>query len=240
MAGRIAVTASQKAYEGAWAVLARLFRVPREGPTLPVREGERLDVVHPAPGFLWYLKFWFWLVLVLIDVAILAAWVVITVASPLAGALLAVPALVIAVVPDIFAYVAIHLRYDTTWYVLTERSMRLRRGIWTISEVTITFENVQNVRVRSGPVQRHFGIADVIVETAGGGKRDEHGGGVSNQGVIEGVANAVEIRDLVMSRVRASRTTGLGDEKGPERAGWSASHVAALREIRDEVRGLAT
>jgi uncharacterized membrane protein YdbT with pleckstrin-like domain len=134
--------------------------------------------------------------------------------------------------------VAIHLRYDTTWYVLTERSMRLRRGIWMTSEVTITFENVQNVRVRSGPVQRHFGIADVVVETAGGGKRDEYGRTTLSHGVIEGVANAEEIRDLVMSRVRASRTTGLGDEREPARAGWSSAHVAALREIRDEVAAL--
>ena len=63
--------------------------------------------------------------------------------------------------PDVFAYVGIHLRYDTTWYVLTDRSLRIRRGILTIHETTISFENVQNVEVRQGPLQRYFGIADV-------------------------------------------------------------------------------
>ena len=64
---------------------------------------------------------------------------------------------------------AMHLRYDTTWYVLTNRSLRIRRGIWMIHETTITYENVQNVSVNQGPLQRIFGIADVLVQTAGGG-----------------------------------------------------------------------
>ena len=72
-----------------------------------------------------------------------------------------------AVLPDILAYIAIHLRYDTMWYVMTDRSLRCRRGIWVIFEHTITFENVQNVHVRRGPVQYFFGISTVVVETAG-------------------------------------------------------------------------
>lgn len=66
------------------------------------------------------------------------------------------------ILPDVVAYVAIHLRFDTTWYVMTERSLRIRRGIWVLHETTITFENVQNVVVNQGPVQRFFGIANVV------------------------------------------------------------------------------
>src|SRR5262252_829179 len=77
--------------------------------------------------------------------ALLIAWLAITAASFRIGLLLAPLALAVMVLPDIVAYVAIHLRYDTTWYVLTHRSLRIRRGIWVIHETTITFENVQNV-----------------------------------------------------------------------------------------------
>ena len=42
-------------------------------------------------------------------------------------------------------------------------------------ETTISFENVQNVEVRQGPLQRYFGIADVVVQTAGGGARHSKG-----------------------------------------------------------------
>lgn len=219
-------------YEGLWGVLADLFRVPREAPTLPIRPGEHLEQFHPAPGYLQYLKFWFWVMFVVIDLAILVGWIAILAASPLAGVLLAPVALFLAIAPDVVAYVAIHLRYDTMWYVMSPRSMRLRRGIWIINEVTITFENVQNVRVTSGPVQRWFGIANVVVETAGAGT-DEHGAGISNQGILEGVGDAARIRDLVMARVKASRTSGLGDEAPP--AGFTPEHVEVLREIRDLV-----
>ena len=81
---------------------------------------------------------------------------------PWLGALLALPAAAVAILPDIVAYVAIHLRYDTTWYVIGRRSLRIRRGIWIINETTITFENVQNIHITQGPLQRYFGIADLV------------------------------------------------------------------------------
>src|SRR5262249_10823496 len=155
----------------------------------------------------------FWIGTILIDAMILAAWVAITVASPTWGAILAVPTLALALLPSSVVYIAIHLQYDTTWYVMTGRSLRIRRGIWTIHETTITFENVQNVEVNQGPVQRLFGIADVRVDTAGGGGRaaGHEGQAASNthRGLIEGVSNAHEIRDLVLSRLRRSRSAGL-------------------------------
>ena len=138
------------------------------------RTGSSVESFRPAEGFLKYLKLQFWIVLFLVDVAILGAWLALLIAVPVAGIVLAVPAFAIAVVPDIVAYVAIHLRYDTTWYVVSDRSMRIRRGIWIIQETTITFENVQNVAVSQGPLQRWFGIANLFVETAGGGGSSQH------------------------------------------------------------------
>jgi uncharacterized membrane protein YdbT with pleckstrin-like domain len=162
------------------------------------------------------------------------------------GLLLLIPALILAIVPDIFVYIGLHLRYDTTWYVMTDRSLRIRRGIWSIEEVTITFENVQNISLRQGPLQRHFGIANLMVETAGGSApQGKHGQTMSHRGVIEGIANAKELRDRIMLRLRESKTAGLGDEAhAHEHAGdagtsWTAEHVAALREIRNEARLLA-
>jgi membrane protein YdbS with pleckstrin-like domain len=191
------------------------------------------------------LKFYFWFALVVIDGLILFGWLAITVAWPVAGALLALPALVVAVAPDVIAYVAIHLRYDTTWYVVSNRSMRIRRGIWLLHETTITYENIQNIRVSQGPIQRAFGIADVLVETAGGGSGGKEGAQLTlmHRGLIEGVDNAGEIRDLILSHLRKTRTAGLGDDLSPgEREGgsasWSAEQLAILREIREAARAL--
>jgi membrane protein YdbS with pleckstrin-like domain len=245
MTGR-AEQAAEWMYHGLWRVLVDWFRVPKEPPTLPAREGEYLASFRPAPGFLKYLKFWFWIVLLVVDVVLTAAYIAAAAALVIAGlwwvALLLLPfALFVIIVPDIFAYVAIHLRYDTTWYVMTERSLRIRRGVMVIRETTITFENVQNLKLRQGPVQRHFGIADLVVDTAGSGGAQGHQGkaGVSHRGVIEGIDNAPEVRDRILSRMRQSRTAGLGDEEptaAPSPAAWTAAHLAVLREIREEVR----
>jgi membrane protein YdbS with pleckstrin-like domain len=236
-------------YRGIWAVLVHWFRVPDEPPSLPLRPGESAHSFQPAPGFLRYLKLQFWIVLLLFDGLIAVGWAAVAIASPAWGAVLALPALALAVLPDIVVYLAIHLRYDTTWYVMTERSLRIRRGIWVIHETTITFENVQNIKVTQGPVQRIFGIADVLVETAGGGSgqsSDQHGQqlGMAHHGLIEGIADAPRVRDLILSRLRRTQTTGLGDET--EQAApstspvWRPEQVALLREIRDVARGLAS
>ena len=234
-------------YRGVWGVLSRWFRVPQGPPVLPVQEEERVESFRPAHGFLRYLKLQFWIWLAIIDVAILAVWVGITIANPVIGVFLAIPALIIGVVPDVIAYLAIHLRYDTTWYLMSDRSLRIRRGIWVINETTITFENVQNVSVRQGPVQRWFGIADLLVETAGGGQAQQgaHGGQTStaHQGLVEGVADAQRIRDLILNRLRSSRWAGLGDEQVGSAAtypGWTADHLAVLRDIRDAAGALSS
>jgi membrane protein YdbS with pleckstrin-like domain len=232
-------------YEGVWGILARWFRVPREPPQLPVRPGEVAVSFRPAPGFLRYLKLFFWIALVPFDGLVLLGWLGLTVALPQVGILLLPLALAIAVLPDVAVYVAIHLRYDTTWYVMTERSLRIRRGIWILHETTITFENVQNVAVNQGPIQRLFGIADVLVETAGGGSAQAEAGAKlsGHRGLIEGVANAHQIRDLLMKRLRRSRSAGLGDEPTetmPNPPVGLTQHVAVLGEIRDALAELAS
>jgi len=237
--------AARHVYRGVWAVLARFFKVPQDPPTLLAIGGDEVRSFRPAPGFLAYLKFQFWLLLTAVDGALAVLWLVLLVSQPLVAVLLGPLFLVVMVLPDILAYVALHLRYDTTWYVMSGRSLRIRRGIWIIRETTITFENVQNVEMKQGPLQRYFGISSLVVQTAGGGgAQPQQGQTDTHVGLIEGIADAKEIRDVIMARVRRSRRAGLGDE-GPaeERMGslgasWTAAHVEALRAVRDEVVAL--
>jgi membrane protein YdbS with pleckstrin-like domain len=182
----------------------------------------------------------------LIDGALFVLWIILLFNVPLAAILLLPIFLIVAILPDVLAFVALHLRYDTTWYVMSDRSLRIRRGIWVIRETTITFENVQNVELKQGPLQRHFGFANLIVQTAGGGGAATKEGQTNpHVGLIEGVADAQRIRDVIMTRVRRSRRAGLGDERLDEidsntRApGWSPAHIAVLRAIRDEISALS-
>lgn len=240
---------SQWMYGGVWGVLTRWFRVPQEPPKLPIRPGESVEAFRPDRGFLRYMLFKFWLGLLLSNGILFFGWIGVMASEPTWG-LISSPLLVaLLVVPDVLVYLAIHLRYDATWYVMTDRSLRIRRGIWVIRETTITFENVQNVSVTQGPLQRFLGIANLKVETAGGGQAQQgpHGeqaiGG--HHGLIEGVADPYRIRDMILARLRDSTTAGLGDEESGEHvrrsrsAGWSGEHIAVLREIRDAVDRLA-
>ena len=234
--------AAAKFYEGFWGVLTRWFKVPSNPPSLPVHAGEKMDSFRPALGFLRYLKFKFWVILILIDTVIIVLWIALTIALPLVGILLTPLVLAITILPDIVAYLAIHLRYDTTWYVMTERSLRIRRGIWIINEITITFENIQNVTIKQGPLQRYFGISDIKVHTAGGGSAEHgpHGSqtGFSHQGLLEGLADARTIRDLILKRLKHSKSAGLGDEEEQlsYASGWTPQQVTVLTEIRDLIR----
>ena len=243
---RPAEQATAWVYRGIWGVLVQYLRVPDGPPGVPPGAGEVVRSIKPGLGFLTYLKFQFWIILALIDIGSFVLWVVILVANPIIGALLAIPALAIAVIPDLFAFAAIHVRYDTTWYLVTERGVRIRRGVWLVRENTITFANVQNVEVKQGPVQRHFGIADLVIQTAGGGGASGPHGEQSlsaHAGLLEGIDDAQTLRDLIMEKALASRGAGLGDDHGSHHTrvhtrGLLPSHIQILREIREALRVL--
>lgn len=237
-------------YRGIWRILTDWFCVPQQPPTLPVNDPALVQAFKPSDNYLNYLKLFFWIGCVLIDIALAGLWVVIAFVNPLVGAIITPLMLAIMILPDIVSYVAIHLKFDTTWYVLSDRSMRIRRGIWVIHETTITFENIQNVRLSQGPLERYFGFANLIVETAGGGAAQTEAGVASgaHQGVMTGLANAELLRDQLMAKIQANRSTGLGDDllelrhptaPRPANTGFSAQDIQLLTEIRDQTAQLA-
>jgi uncharacterized membrane protein YdbT with pleckstrin-like domain len=142
-----------------------------------------------------------------------------------------------------FTYLMVHLDYQLRWYLVTDRSLRIREGLLNVSEKTMSFANIQNISVRQGPIQRLLGIADVEVRTAGGGggSSQGHDGGGSNMhlGYFRGVDNAEEIRDAILTRVRQLRDSGLGDPDHVDDAQAAvapAAVVEAARGLLYEVR----
>jgi membrane protein YdbS with pleckstrin-like domain len=114
------------------------------------------------------------------------------------------------------------LNYGLRWYIVTDRSLRIRSGIFAMSELTMTYSNVQEIRISSGPLQLLLGIADVEVQAAGGGGQRERGGS-RHVGRFRGVAHASEIRELIVERLRQYRDSGLGE----------TTHVATSPEVSD-------
>lgn len=141
-----------------------------------------------------------------------------------------------------FTFAVMRLDYRMRWYTITDRSLRIREGILSVEEKTVTFANIQNLQVRQGPLQRILGIADVEVQTAGGGSADARKKSGENPfqkdlhtAYFRGVDSAETIRDTILARLREHRGSGLGDPDDhhpePTVADAAAELRAAAREL---------
>ncbi len=240
--------------------IRRLLKVPPE-PDPPLGEPSSVRVFRAAPGFLRHrLLGWGWkqvsaLIGLLIGIEFAQSGKSFLEDGP--GILRWLPwswidlieylAIAAFVAQVFYSLVLVMLDYRYRWYVITDRSLRIREGLWKVQERTMTFSNVQNVTIQQGPLQRLFGIADLRVQTAGGGGKmgdgDEQGSADHlHVGYFRGVGNAAEIRDVVLASLRRLRSSGLGDPEepvAPERAGGQAAAVQqAARELLRETRSL--
>jgi membrane protein YdbS with pleckstrin-like domain len=154
-----------------------------------------------------------------------------------------------------FTYAIMRLDFEMRWYVVTDRSLRIRTGVWNVQELTMSFANLQQVVVAQGPLQRLLGLADVHVRSAGGGggenPHQQARGESLHAGNFHCVENAHEIRDLILARLRLFRESGLGDPEEARRApavpaptasaapaDGDADVLAAARELAAEAKAL--
>jgi membrane protein YdbS with pleckstrin-like domain len=245
-------------YESVKSSLLWLLRVPPE-PHDPMGDVQSLRVFRAAPGYLRYITLG-WLIS---QLTLLAGGLVLFISLLFASAtsgpfsilviVLGLVALLAFVGQAALTYFSLRLNYEMRWYKVTDRSLRIRAGVWNVHEMTMTFANVQNISITQGPLERLFGISDVRVETAGGGGHGgSHGNGEGfgtnlHTAVFRGVDDAEEIRDLMLARLRRVRGAGLGDLDDTHAIDPSHAHVAfgaeaeivnLLAALRDEARVL--
>jgi len=135
----------------------------------------------------------------------------------------------------IFSLLLQRLNFEQRWYIVTDRSLRIRTGIWSVQEITMTFANIQDLRIARDPLQLVLGIADLRVSSAGGGGGEAaKAGRSSHNAVFSGVADAESLRDLIVERLRRYRDAGLGD---PEKHAPIDTQAAAA-ELLAEARAL--
>ena len=213
-------------------VVARVLKAPTEPPRLPEGDYATAEVLRASPRWLAYRLLSFYIAISLCVLGLLAALI----ATIAAGEWLAILAVAAAAAVLAFflglAWFAVRLDYDLRYYVLTDRSLRVREGAWNVAEMTLTYANVQNVRVEQGPLMRLFGVQDVVVDTAGGGvaAHPGRGGSGGHRIVLAGLEDAPRVRDLVLAHVRRfGKSSGLGDRDDPGERGPGAS--LASREV---------
>ncbi len=148
-------------------------------------------------------------------------------------------------------YAMVRLDYEMRWYVVTDRSLRIRTGVWKVQEMTMSFANIQHVAVSQGPLQRLLGLADVQVRSAGGGGDQQAHPGQDqsmHRGHFHCVDNAETVRDLILERLKRFREAGLGDPEDHASAMEPSGEIvtppadcgllAAVGELRSEAARL--
>lgn len=243
------------AYESAKAMLLRVLRVPPE-PTDPMGAASSLLVFRASPRYYSY-KLLGWALQHAFALAGLGIGYVVVMKAT-SGAPPAVRSVVraleilaiLAVPPSIvLSWFLLRLDYELRWYKVTDRSLRIREGVMDVRETTMTFANVQNLTLDQGPIQRLFGIADLRIQSAGGGMQEPRREGAVRElhvAVFRGVDNAGVIRDMVAERLRLFRDAGLGDHDDAAQVDDAAAPASggdgrvrdALEEIRREAAAL--
>jgi membrane protein YdbS with pleckstrin-like domain len=230
-------------------LVLRVLRAPGEAPEAPAGSHASVQVFRASPRYLRYRLLVWAIASSVVAVALAIAIAATAIAQEwLALALVALGGM-LAACAIFLTYFVVRIEYEVRYYVVTDRSLRVREGAWTVREMTLTYANVQNLRVTQGPLQRLFGFSNLRVDTAGGGgvqSAKHSGGGRGHSVTVAGVENAVELRDLVLAHLRARGAgTGLGDPDDERAAAargqpFGGPRVAeALRAIAAEARALA-
>lgn len=236
-------------YEALKATLLDVLRAPEGPPEAPIGSPDSVSIFRASRNFLRMR-----ILLHMTSIAPALIGEVLFIAAERfarlheAATFVSIAVIVVTIVIGVVRYFLIRLDYDMRYYVLTDRSLRIRVGALTIQESTFTFANVQNLTIHQGPLERFFGIATLHIETAGGhveASQSETSHAAHHQGMVAGIDNAGEVRDRILTFLRAYRDAGLGDHEdrqhalGAKGADWGAGpRIERLREVRDELRAL--
>jgi membrane protein YdbS with pleckstrin-like domain len=210
-------------------LITRFLKVPPE-PEPPLGSPGSVEVFNAAPGYFRYrLVLWVFrqvstLIGLLVGLAFLAGGIEFA-SIPIGrevAVLLEATGIGLFIVQLPVSFLMVRLDYRYRWYMVTDTSLRIREGLLSVRERTMTFANIQNLSLKQGPVQRFFGISDLQVRTAGGGseaagesKKELAEAMNMHIGYFRGVDNAEAIRDLILGRLRGLRDSGLGDPDEP-------------------------
>ena len=115
----------------------------------------------------------------------------------------------------------------------------MKVGLLFRREINLIYARIQDIHLRSGVIQRWFGLANVEIQTASGSTGAEL--------VIEGFKEYEAIRDFLYSRMRgykASSTTAVAvttaqmpEDPHPQPAALSSvESIELLRGIAEELR----
>jgi membrane protein YdbS with pleckstrin-like domain len=163
-------------------------------------------------------------------------------AEPRWGLLGAALLLGVEVVVIGFTLVAIRVDYELRHYLVGDRSLRVVQGAWKREEVTLSYANIQNIEVNQGPLERVFGFKSLTISTAGSDAPSAGGGrSLGHSAALVGLADAEELKRLILDMLKGQRDSGLGEAQAHEAPALPLERLeevlAAARALRDAATG---
>jgi uncharacterized protein len=90
-----------------------------------------------------------------------------------------------------FGYRFPELEYRHTWYTVDDHGIEIQRGVYWRDLTNVPRSRVQHTDVRQGPIERRYGLATLIIYTAGTAHARVELPGVSH-------TDALKIRDQLL------------------------------------------
>jgi len=135
----------------------------------------------------------------------------------------------------LFAGPYYYFRYHTMRYRFTDDGISMSWGLLFRREIIVNYARIQDIHLRSNVVERWFGLARILVQTASGSSAAEM--------TIEGIKEFEALRDFIYSHMRGVKdshhhaTTPTATAAAANSA-TSDEVAAALREAAAELRAL--
>ncbi len=86
-------------------------------------------------------------------------------------------------------------RYRSWGYRMDEEELHVQHGLWTRTRTIVPFGRVQHIDLAQGPIERQFGVATLILHTAG-----TRNSAVALPGLEH--EEAVRMRDAIRAKIR--------------------------------------
>jgi len=125
-----------------------------------------------------------------------------------------------------FVFPALLIRYLTLNYRFDDNGVTMRWGFLFRREVNLAYTRIQDIHLFSGIIQRWFGLADIMIQTASGN--------ASAEMKIEGLHEFEDIRSFIYSRMRGQED--IEEAGAPQTEAPESSVEDILRGILGELR----
>ncbi len=110
-------------------------------------------------------------------------------------------------------------------YLVSEKFIRIQKGVIWKNLSTIPFAKVQNVEIIHGPIERNFGLGSIFLHTAG------YSGRAAAKGVIRGIVDFQKLAAVLTEKVKNSS----GSEFASKPESLDSNYLFVLVNIRNEI-----